>query len=75
MRVTFVGTLIDITEKGHDIHLLKADMGFGLLEKFIEKFPDRFTNVWVSEANMVGVAEGMAIRGKRVFSIQLLHLF
>jgi transketolase len=67
MRATFVETLIDITKKGHDVHLLTADLGFGLLDKFIEKFPDRFTNVGVSEANMIGVAAGMAIRGIRVF--------
>ncbi len=67
MRVTFVETLMEITEEGHDIHLLTADLGFGLFEKFVEKYPDRFTNVGVSEANMIGVAAGMALRGKRVF--------
>lgn len=67
MRLTFIDTLIKITDRGHDIHLLTADLGFGLLEKFAERYPDRYTNVGICEANMIGVAAGMAMRGKRVF--------
>lgn len=67
MRDVFVDTLVEAANQGHDIHLLTADLGFGLLEKFIEKHPNRYTNVGVSEANMVGIAAGMAMRGKRVF--------
>jgi len=67
MRVTFVKTLLKLTEKGHDIHILTADLGFGLFENFINQFPNRFTNVGVAEANMIGVASGLAMRGKRIF--------
>jgi len=67
MRVAFIDTLIEIADRGHDIHLLTADLGFDLLEKFAEQYPDRYTNVGVCEANMIGVAAGMAMRGKRVF--------
>jgi transketolase len=67
MRVSFVSALIEMAEAGHDIHLLTGDLGFGLLDEFQKRFPERYTNMGVSEANMVGVAAGMAMRGKRVF--------
>lgn len=34
------------------------------LEKFIEAFPDRFIQAGIAEANMIGVAAGLAIAGK-----------
>lgn len=67
MRVTLVETLISLIDNGEDIYLITADLGFGLFEKFIKKHPKRFINVGVCEANMIGVAAGMALRGKRVF--------
>ncbi len=67
MRVTCIQTLIQLVESGNDIHVLTADLGYGLFEPFVEKFPERFTNVGVAEANMIGIAAGMALRGKRVY--------
>jgi len=51
--------------------LLTGDLGFSVLEKFQEQFPDRFLNVGVAEANMIGVASGLALCGIKpyVYSI------
>jgi transketolase len=67
MRVTFVDTLIELVQQGYDVHLLTADLGFGLVEPFVEQYPERFTNVGVAEANMIGIAAGMVLNGKRVY--------
>lgn len=67
MRTTFVNTFIELAESGHNVHLLTADLGFKLFDPIRDKYPDRFTNVGVAEANMIGVAAGMAMRGIRVF--------
>lgn len=67
MRVATVTTLIELVHEGHDIFLLTADLGYNLLDSFARAFPDRFINVGVGEANMVGIAAGLAMRGKRVF--------
>jgi transketolase len=67
MRNAFVNSFMQLVESGHDIHLLTADLGFKVFDPIRNKYPDRFTNVGVAEANMVGVAAGMAIRGIRVF--------
>jgi transketolase len=65
MRSTAVKTLTELANAGVDLHLLTADLGFRVLDPFREKHPDRFTNVGVSEANMVSLAVGMSLEGKR----------
>lgn len=72
MRTTTIKTLLELIAEGHDIHLLTADLGFGLLNPFMEDYPDRFTNMGVAEANMIGVAAGMAMRGKRVYCYSMV---
>src|SRR5437867_11431985 len=37
-------------------------------EKFFKKFPDRFTECYIAEQNMVGVATGFGARGKVPFA-------
>jgi transketolase len=37
-------------------------------EKFLKKFPDRFTECFIAEQNMVGVATGFGTRGKVPFA-------
>lgn len=65
MRSTVIRILAERTSAGADVHLLTGDLGFRVLDPFREAHPHRFTNVGVSEANMVTVAAGMALAGKR----------
>jgi len=67
MRTTFVNSFMRLAECGHNIHLLTSDLGFKLFDPIREKYPEHFTNVGVAEANMIGIAAGMAIQGFRVF--------
>jgi transketolase len=72
MRSTVVRTLTMEASAGADIHLLTADLGFKLLDPFREAHPGRFTNAGVSEANMMSVAAGMALTGKRPFCYSMV---
>ncbi len=48
-----------------EVVTLCADLVGSLkLDKFIEAFPDRFIQAGIAEANMIGVAAGLAIAGK-----------
>lgn len=67
MRKAFLETLCSLAEKDERIWLLCGDLGFSVLEPFIENFPDRFINAGVAEQNMAGVATGLAMSGKIVF--------
>ena len=67
MRNAFLNTLVQQAEKDQNIFLITNDLGFSVLEPFEEKFPDRYLNIGVAEANMIGVAAGLALSGKKVF--------
>lgn len=65
MRNTTLQTLVEAADAGIDVHFITADLGFKVLDPFRDKHPKRFTNGGVSEANMVSVAAGLALAGKR----------
>lgn len=67
MRQAFIDTLTELAETDKSLYLLTADMGFGLVEQFATRFPKQYINVGVAEQNMIGVATGLALKGKRVF--------
>ena len=72
MRNAVVRALTAEASAGADIHLLTADLGFKVLDAFREAHPTRFTNAGVSEANMMSVAAGMALTGKRPFCYSMV---
>jgi transketolase len=63
MRTAFIQTLLDQARANDRIMLLTADLGFTVVEAFAKEFPSRFLNVGVAEANMIGVATGLALDG------------
>jgi len=50
-----------------------ADIGYGEIEPFAEKFPERFFNVGVCEQNMTGIAAGLALNGNIVFTYTIAN--
>jgi transketolase len=73
VRNTFIAALCDLAEQDDRIWLLCGDLGYSVLEKFAERFPDRYINVGVAEQNMVGVAAGLALSGKVVFTYSIAN--
>jgi len=67
MRSVFLDMLFDQMEVDDSIFFLTADMGINLVEKFEEKYPNRFLNVGIAEQNLIGVASGLAESGMRPF--------
>jgi len=67
MRRSFFNTLESLAEKDNRIILLAPDVGFGVVEPFAAKFPNRFINPGIGEANAVGIATGLSIKGKIPF--------
>jgi len=63
MRKIFNRTLLEMAEKNNRIYMVLADIGYGEIEPFAEKFPERFFNVGVAEQNMTGIACGIAMEG------------
>ena len=69
MRDAFCDTLIALAEKNKDIFLLDADlMGAMGTKPFQKAFPERTIDCGIQEANMIGVAAGLAAQGKVPFA-------
>jgi transketolase len=71
MRTAFIRTLLDLATGDDRIHLVVGDLGFGVVEPFASRFPERFLNAGVAEQNMTGVAAGLAMTGKIVFTYSI----
>ncbi|MFC1491395.1 transketolase family protein [Nitrospinota bacterium] len=71
MRTAFARTLEEMAERDIRINLIVGDLGFGVFESFAGRFPDQFLNVGVAEQNMTGVAAGLALSGKVVFTYSI----
>ncbi len=72
MRTAFINTLTELAQKDKDIYLLTTDVGFSVVEGFREKFPKRFINCGVAEQNIVGVAAGLALAGKKPYIYSII---
>jgi transketolase len=67
MRTEFVKRLEKLAETDPSLFFITGDLGFGVLDEFSRKFPRQYLNVGVAEQNMIGVAAGLALEGRRVF--------
>jgi transketolase len=65
MRDAFAAEIYDLARRDPSIVLLSGDIGFGVFDKFRADMPDQFVNMGVAEQNMVGVAAGLALEGRR----------
>jgi len=72
MKTAFARTLEVLAKANEDIYLLTGDLGFGVFDRFRQLYPKRFVNVGVAEANMIGVAAGLALSGKTVYCYSII---
>jgi transketolase len=73
MRTAFLETLCELAAQDERIWLLTGDLGYSVLERFAQQFPQRFVNVGVAEQNMTGVAAGLALCGEIVFTYSIAN--
>jgi transketolase len=73
MRGAFFRALLELAEQDERVHLVVGDLGFGVVEEFARRFPKRFLNAGVAEQNMTGIAAGMALSGKIVFTYSIAN--
>jgi len=71
LRKAFISAIEEAAEKDDRVFLLTADLGYTVFEEFYRRFPKRFLNVGVAEANMVSLAAGLASTGYKVFAYSI----
>jgi len=68
-RSGFGDGLLEAGKRNPDVVALCADLVASLkMQDFINAFPERFVQVGIAEANMIGIAAGMTIGGKIPFT-------
>jgi len=71
MRDTFIRELTELAAGDPRIVLVTGDLGFGVFEEFARRYPRQFLNAGVAEQNMTGLATGMALEGRVVFTYSI----
>jgi transketolase len=67
MRASFIDRLMQMAENDEKIILVTGDLGFGVLDEYIKRFPRQYINAGVTEQSMMSLSAGLASMGYRVF--------
>ncbi|GAA1145551.1 transketolase family protein [Nocardioides aquiterrae] len=73
MRTRFFADLLTAARSDPNLVLITGDLGFGVVEPFVEACPAQFVNAGVAEQNMTGMAAGMAMAGAKVFTYSIAN--
>lgn len=71
MRTAFIEELSELASADPRILLITGDLGFGVFEEFARRYPRQFLNAGVAEQNMTGLATGLALEGRIVFTYSI----
>lgn len=66
MRTAFTTTLLEQAQADSHIMLISGDLGYGVLEPYVQARPRQFLNLGVAEQQMMGFAAGLALSGRTV---------
>jgi len=67
IRDALFDEVYDIASKDKNVVFITADADAFSLRKYKKDLPEQFINIGVAEQNMVAVASGLALSGKKVF--------
>ncbi len=74
-RDAYGATLIELGKKYDNVVVLDADLSASTrTSKFLKEFPQRHFNIGIAEANMMGVASGLA-RDKKIVFVSSFAMF
>ena len=71
MRNHVIDAITEMAENNKNLMLVNADLGFGVVDEFHKRFPDRYVNVGIAEQNMTSIAAGLALEGNMVFTYSI----
>jgi len=72
-RGYFAHALYESMKENEDIFLLVGDLGYKVFDQHFEDFPGRCVNTGASEQAMIGIAVGLALKGKIPFAYSITN--
>ena len=72
MRDAFFDRVYEIARQDANIIIIRADMGAPSLDKFKRDLSSQLIDVGIAEQNMITVATGLALSGKKVFTYAIM---
>jgi len=73
VRDAFISTLFEAAKKDDRLMLVVGDIGFGVVTRFMNELPQQFVNAGIAEQNMAGMAAGLALSGRIVFTYSIAN--
>lgn len=73
MRDVFIQRMTELAESNPRLLLITGDLGFNVLNAFADRFPRQYLNAGVAEQNMTGLATGLALEGRVVFTYSIAN--
>lgn len=73
MRTAFFRAVLEAAKIDPRVTLIVGDLGFGVVEPLARELPSQFLNAGVAEQNMTGIAAGMALMGRIVFTYSIAN--
>jgi len=67
MRDAFIDRLFERAKADRSIIFVSNDFGAPSLDRFREELPDQYINAGIAEQNIISIAAGLAMAGKKVF--------
>jgi len=68
MRDAFFNALFEFYKRDPDMVFITADNGAPTLDQFYQTRPDQYFTVGIAEQQLIGMACGMALEGKKVYT-------
>ena len=67
LRKQFWNSILKIAKADKNVVVLIGDLGFSFKEKFEKELPDQIINCGIAEENIIGVAAGLSLEGKKPY--------
>ena len=67
MRNIIAKSIVEYVQQNRMGFLISGDAGYGVLDEYQKRFPDRYLNLGVAEQNMISFASGLGLAGFKVF--------
>ncbi len=68
MRDAFFNNLYPIFQQDPECMFVSADNGAPTLDQFVHNLPRQYVNVGIAEQQLIGLAAGLALEGKKVYT-------